>query len=116
MNSLERLYLQRGCPDGDLEGCCAVSEWAAQEIERLSAEVQRLSPGRQQGLREFVDDLINSIHHSITEKLPDVPAHWNGRQLRMYITDMFAERCDAKRYASQKDVENYQNDRRTCNL
>jgi hypothetical protein len=42
VSRLGSVYIRRGEPEGELAGCCEVSEWAANEIERLDAEIVRL--------------------------------------------------------------------------
>lgn len=42
MSALGSLYIMRGSPEGDLSGCCETADWAAQEIERLDAELAAL--------------------------------------------------------------------------
>ena len=39
MSRLGSLYILLGEPDGEIAGCCELSEWAANEIDRLRAEL-----------------------------------------------------------------------------
>ena len=40
MSKLGSLYIKLGEPEGELSGCCEISDWAADEIERLRAELE----------------------------------------------------------------------------
>ena len=43
MSKLGSLYIKLGEPEGELSGCtCEISDWAADEIERLRAELAAL--------------------------------------------------------------------------
>jgi len=44
MSKLGSLYIRLGEPEGDMGGCCEIADWAADEIERLRKETEKLIP------------------------------------------------------------------------
>ena len=60
---------------------------------------------------QFVVDMLFAVAEDIVEKFDSgaFPEHWDGVQLRQYITDKVKERCDAKRFMTPGDYSNYIN-------
>ncbi len=58
---------------------------------------------------QFVCDVILSVARDIVGKIESgaVPKHWDGVQLRQYITDKVRDRCDAKRFMTPGDYARY---------
>jgi hypothetical protein len=63
---------------------------------------------------QFVNDLIGSIQADILGNIHRTPENWNGFELRQWITDKFAEGCDAS--MSKQAKRDYRNDVTTLNL
>lgn len=42
MSKLGSLYIRMGEPEGEMPGCCETSDWAADEIQRLQAEIDEI--------------------------------------------------------------------------
>lgn len=61
---------------------------------------------------QFVVDMLFAVVKGILEKFDSgvIPEHWDGVQLRQYITDKVKERCDAGRFMTEGDFLNYTND------
>ena len=59
----------------------------------------------------FVCDMTLSVTQEIASKIDSgaIPEHWDGVQLRQYITDKVRDRCDAKRFMTPGDYSNYIN-------
>ena len=60
---------------------------------------------------QFVVDMLFAVVKGILEKFDSgaIPEHWDGVQLRQYITDKVKERCDAGRFMTPKDYSDYLN-------
>ena len=60
---------------------------------------------------KFVCDMTLSVTQEIASKIDSgaIPEHWDGVQLRQYITDKVKERCDAGRFMTPKDYSDYLN-------
>ena len=60
---------------------------------------------------QFVVDMLFAVAKDIVEKFDSgaIPEHWDGVQLRQYITDKVKERCDAGRFMTLRDHSNYIN-------
>jgi len=58
-----------------------------------------------------VCDITLSVARDIVGKIGSgtIPEHWDGVQLRQYITDKVKERCDAGRFMTPKDYSDYLN-------
>ncbi len=69
MSRLGSVYIRRGEPEGELPGCCEVSEWAANEIEKLDEEVaslrNALSRYSERAAMSFIHDQIMSLKPSL---------------------------------------------------
>jgi len=65
----------------------------------------------------FVHDLIRSIGVDIVNNIRNgkVPEHWDGRQLRQYISDKMVDGCDAGRYMTLSEVREYRKEILTNN-
>lgn len=68
MSKLGSLYIKLGEPEGEMPGCCETAEWAADEIERLTAErdalfdaMQHPSYEEENRLRAELDALISDV-------------------------------------------------------
>ena len=65
MSRLGSVYIRRGEPEGELPGCCEVSEWAANEIEKLDEEVaslrNALSRYSERAAMSFIHDQIMAL-------------------------------------------------------
>ncbi len=60
---------------------------------------------------QFVIDLTSSISEDIVVATTNkVPLHWDGAQLRQYITDQFADKCMPGRFMRRTDVRAYETD------
>ena len=61
---------------------------------------------------QFVVDMLFAVAKDIVVKFDSgvIPEHWDGVQLRQYITDKVKERCDADRFMTKEDFLNYCND------
>ena len=59
----------------------------------------------------FVCDMTLSVTQEIAGKIDSgaIPEHWDGVQLRQYITDKVRDRCDAKRFMTSGDYAKYIN-------
>ena len=66
----------------------------------------------------FVCDMTLSITQEIASKIDSgaIPEHWDGVQLRQYITDKVRQRCDAYRFMTSADLLKYNNEMITFNL
>jgi hypothetical protein len=60
---------------------------------------------------QFVVDMLFAVAKDIVVKFDSgaIPEHWDGVQLRQYITDKVKERCDAGRFMTPKDYSDYLN-------
>lgn len=59
----------------------------------------------------FVCDMTLAVTQEIASKIDSgvIPEHWDGVQLRQYITDKVKERCDAGRFMTPGDYAKYIN-------
>ena len=67
---------------------------------------------------QFVVDMLFAVAKDIVEKFDSgaIPEHWDGVQLRQYITDKVRQRCDAYRFMTSADLLKYNNEMITFNL
>lgn len=67
---------------------------------------------------KFVCDMTLSVTQEIASKIDSgaIPEHWDGVQLRAYITDKVRQRCDAYRFMTSADLLKYNNEMITFNL
>ena len=67
---------------------------------------------------KFVCDMTLSVTQEIAGKIDSgaIPEHWDGVQLRAYITDKVRQRCDADRFVTSADLLKYNNEMITFNL
>ena len=67
---------------------------------------------------KFVCDMTLSVTQEIASKIDSgvIPEHWDGVQLRQYITDKVRQRCDAYRFMTSADLLKYNNEMITFNL
>ena len=67
---------------------------------------------------QFVVDMLFAVAEDIVEKFDSgaFPEHWDGVQLRQYITDKVRQRCDAYRFMTSADLLKYNNEMITFNL
>lgn len=67
---------------------------------------------------QFVVDMLFAVAKDIVEKFDSgaIPEHWDGVQLRAYITDKVRQRCDAYRFMTSADLLKYNNEMITFNL
>jgi hypothetical protein len=42
---------------------------------------------------EYVRFVIRNVEDAILKRVPDMPEHWNGNQLSLYIAEKFAGNC-----------------------
>jgi hypothetical protein len=66
----------------------------------------------------FVCDMTLAVTQEIASKIDSgvIPEHWDGVQLRQYITDKVRQRCDAYRFMTSADLLKYNNEMITFNL
>ena len=66
----------------------------------------------------FVCDMTLAVTQEIASKIDSgaVPKHWDGVQLRAYITDKVRQRCDADRFMTSADLLKYNNEMINFNL
>lgn len=73
-NKLGSLYIKLGEPEGELCGCtCEVGGWAADEIERLHAELAA-AKNREQSLREALESIARANWHTWYEEVRSADA------------------------------------------
>ena len=67
---------------------------------------------------QFVVDMLFAVAKDIVVKFDSgvIPEHWDGVQLRQYITDKVRQRCDAYRFMTSADLLKYNNEMITFNL
>ena len=67
---------------------------------------------------QFVVDMFFAVAKDIVVKFDSgaIPEHWDGVQLRAYITDKVRQRCDAYRFMTSADLLKYNNEMMTFNL
>ena len=67
---------------------------------------------------QFVVDMLFAVAKDIVVKFDSgaIPEHWDGVQLRAYITDKVRQRCDAYRFMTSADLLKYNNEMMTFNL
>jgi hypothetical protein len=62
----------------------------------------------------IIRKFLSTLQESLIEKLPQVPEHWNGRELRQWIVD--SANAQLTEPLSGARLESYQNDRATFDL
>ena len=64
------------------------------------------------GQKAFVQSLSKWILDDIVKIIDDgrIPINWEGEELRLYIAERFVRGCDAKRYATNAIMREYEND------
>lgn len=68
--------------------------------------------------KQFAADMLFIVMKDIVEKFDSgrIPEHWDGVQLRAYITDKVRQYCDADRFMTSADRLRYNKDRVTFDL
>lgn len=66
----------------------------------------------------FVCDMTLAVTQEIASKIDSgvIPEHWDGVQLRAYITDKVRQRCAAAQFMTSDDLLKYNNEMVTFNL
>lgn len=59
--------------------------------------------------RYFIADLMERTTRSLLAEVPKMPEHWDGHELRQYITDHMAERAVMSKMDKQR-MAAYRND------
>lgn len=64
--------------------------------------------------RRIIREMCSSLQKHLLSKMNDVPAHWDGRELRQWLADAADEQFVVK--MDQKRMRSYRNDRIVHNL
>lgn len=63
-----------------------------------------------EGKTEFIRDLTSNVVKSILAKVPEMPAEWDGHELREYLADEFARNRSAlMREPRSRRLRDYRN-------
>ncbi len=70
MSSLGSLYIKLGEPDGEISGCCDLSDWAAQYIIELKNKIEQLElngPVMIRGSHSDGSDLMGTMRDAMSD-------------------------------------------------
>lgn len=56
--------------------------------------------------KRFIRELTKSVADSIIRSIPEMPAYWNGHELRQYVADQFAHQIHPMKGQRMCDYRN----------
>lgn len=60
-----------------------------------------------EGKKEFITTLANRLRDVAIERIPAMPEHWDGNELRLYLSQLFGDEVTSRMSAKGKRRNDY---------